>query len=167
MGFAEEFEKNKKTFVIVAVLVVIAIVVSVMTLTSGPKKPSKSEGSSTPKLFYTVDDGKTWFEDDAAQLPPFDHGGKPAYRVQVYKCGADGSPFVAYMQRIEEGARKAAEAAKAAGKRQAEIEELWINKVEVKKPGETKWVPTKGAEKIMTVTCPEGKIPLIVLPGGG
>lgn len=164
MGFAEELEKNKKTVVIVSLLVLVALVVSFMTLrTGGPPRPPGA--STTPKSFYTVDDGKTWFPDDATLVPGFDHGGKPAYRAQVYKCGTDGAPFVAYMQRVEEGARKSAEAARAQGKKLAEVEELWQDKIEVKKPGEGKWVPAKGpGEKVMIVTCPEGKVPVIVLP---
>jgi hypothetical protein len=164
MGFAEEFEKNKKVFVIVAVLVLVALVVVVMNLSGGPPKPPGT--SAKARLYYTVDDGKTYFEDDADRLPPFDHEGKPAYLAKVYRCGTDGSPFVAYLQRIEDGARKEAEAARAAKKRPMEVEAIWLGKVEVKKPGDPKWVSAgkPAAEKVMIVTCPEGKIPAIVVP---
>jgi len=50
-------------------------------------------------------------------------------------------------------------------------EEPKKDKVEVKKPGEAKWVPTgprSPGEKVMAVTCPDGKsTPAIVLPSGG
>lgn len=165
MGFAEEFEKNKRTVVIVAVLVVVALIVVVMTM-SGPSRPSLPSGKA--KVFYTSDDGKTWFADDAEQLPGFDHGGKPAYKAQVYQCGDGGKPFVGYLVRVEDGARKAAEAARAQGRGPKEIAELWRDKIEVKKPGEGKWVttgPRSPGEKIMQVTCPDAKLtPTIVLP---
>lgn len=167
MGFAEEYEKNKKLVVGVAVLVLVALVVVVMTLVGGPSRPSLPSGKA--KVFYTDDDGKTWFADDADQLPGFDHGGKPAYKVQVYQCGDGGKPFVGYLVRIEEGARKAAETARAAGKTPKQVEEVWRDKIEVKKPGDAKWVVTGArtpGEKVMAVTCPDGKsTPTIVLPG--
>lgn len=161
MDFAEEFEKNKKMVVGVAVLVVIALVVLFMTMTGGPSRP-KLKGK--PQLFYTVDDGKTYFADDADKIPGFDKDGKPAYRAQVYQCGS-AAPFVGYISRIEEGARKQAEAAKAEGKKLAELESIWAGKVEVKKPGDAKWVPAGKAEKVLLVTCPDGKTAAnIVLP---
>jgi hypothetical protein len=161
MAFAEEFEKNKKLFIGVAVLVVVAIVVIVMSMGGGPSRPSLK---GKPKLFYTVDDGKTYFEDDADKSLGFERDGKPAYRVQVYQCG-EGKPFVGYIQRVEEGARKEAEAARAAGKKPADVEAIWLNKVEVKKPGEAKWLPISKGEKVMIVTCPDGKTAAnIVLP---
>lgn len=49
--------------------------------------------------FYTVDDGATWFVDDANKLPPFDHEGKPAVACYVYKCGNAGQPWVSHLMR--------------------------------------------------------------------
>src|SRR5690348_348924 len=165
MGFAEEIEKNKRTVVIVSVLVLVAIIVVVWTL-SGPSRPSLPSGKA--KVFYSVDDGKTYFADDAEQLPGFDHGGKPAYKAQVYQCGDNGKPFVAYLVKVEDGARKSAEAARAQGRGPKEVAEIWQGKIEVKKPGEGKWVPTgwrTPGEKIMQVTCPDSKTtPTIVVP---
>jgi hypothetical protein len=162
MGFAEEFEKNKKVFIGVGVLVLIALVVIIMNMTGGPARPSAASGK--PKLFYTADDGKTYFPDDADKIPGFDHGGKPAYRAQVYQCGTS-APFVGYMQRIEEGARKSAEDARAQGKRAVEVEAIMADKIEVKKPGDARWVPAGKGERVMLVTCPDGKtMASIVLP---
>lgn len=38
------------------------------------------------KSFFSDDDGATWFADESSKIPPFDHDGKTAYRVVVYKC---------------------------------------------------------------------------------
>ena len=38
----------------------------------------------TDQLFYSDDDGKTWFADDASKGSPFDHHGRPAYRAWYF-----------------------------------------------------------------------------------
>jgi hypothetical protein len=50
------------------------------------------------KAFYTDDNGKTFFKDDAFKIVPFDHNGKQAYRADVFK-GDDGKEFVGLMYR--------------------------------------------------------------------
>src|ERR1700722_20317754 len=37
--------------------------------------------------FYSDDDGKTYFKDNAFKFPPFDHDGKPGYEAMVYTDG--------------------------------------------------------------------------------
>ena len=60
------------------------------------------------QVFFTDDDGKTWFPDDAKRVPPFDRNGKPAVRAHVYKCG--GKTFVNHMERYTPEAKKKVEA---------------------------------------------------------
>jgi hypothetical protein len=53
--------------------------------------------SKGDKVFYTVDDGQTWFIDSIYKTPPFDHDGKIAVRAMV--CSYDNGrrqfcPFV-------------------------------------------------------------------------
>ena len=55
--------------------------------------------------FYTDDNGKSFFKDDINKLSPFDHGGKQAYRADVFK-GPDGQKFVGLIYRHTEGGRK-------------------------------------------------------------
>lgn len=166
MELREKLEQNQKPLaIVVGVLVLLAIVVAFFSLRSG--RGGGFGGSGKPKLYFSVDDGKTWFEDDAGQLPPFQHDGKTAVRAQVYKCGENGQPFVGYLQRIEEKALKSAEAARAAGKPAADVDAIWQFAVEVKKPGDAKWVSVKdrASEAIMIPKCPDGKtIPVAVFP---
>ena len=165
MELREKLEQNQKMLaIVVGVLVLVAIVVAFFTMRSSR---GGAFGSAKPQFYYTVDDGKTWFEDDATQLPPFQHDGKTAVRVQLYKCGDTGQPFVGYLQRIEDKAHKSATAARAAGKPQQEIEAIYQYSLEVKKPGDPKWVSIKerASEPIMIPKCPDGKtMPSLVLP---
>ena len=165
MEIREKLERNQKPLaIVVGVLVVVALVVAFFSLRP---KHGGFMGSGKPKLYYTVDDGKTWFEDDATLLPPFQHDGKTAVRVQLFKCGENGQPFVGFLQRIEDKAHKQAEAAQAAGKPQVEVEEVYQPGLEVKKPGEARWVSVKdrASAAIMIQKCPDPKMsPEIVVP---
>jgi hypothetical protein len=165
MELREKLEENQKTLaIVVGGLVLVAIVVAFFSMRSGRRG---FMGSAKPQFYYTVDDGKTWFEDDATQLPPFQHDGKTAVRVQVYKCGDNGQPFAGYLQRIDDAAHKSATAARAAGKSQQDVETIYQYSLEVKKPGDTKWVSIRdrASEAIMIQKCPDNKtIPSVVLP---
>ncbi|MDB5325938.1 MAG: hypothetical protein JWM57_1507 [Phycisphaerales bacterium] len=111
------------------------------------------------RMYYSDDDGKTYFADDTNKVFPFDHNGKQAYRAYVYQ--ASQAPFVGYLARYSESTReqllqlesKASDPAAA-----ATISQLRNSGVEVKKPGETNWVSqtSKQGQDIMMVTAPGG-----------
>jgi hypothetical protein len=63
--------------------------------------------SSTPrgKVYFTDDDGKTFFADDPWNIPPFKHNGKEAVRAHVYRCGPNGKLFVGWMEKYTEESR--------------------------------------------------------------
>ncbi len=124
--------------------------------------------------YYTIDDGQSYFTDEANKVAPFDKDGKQAVRCYVFKC-SDGKPFVAYLERMNEKFKdKYAEALKAqqnpdnAGQAGMEAEEFRMQGQEVKKPGDEKWVNQQSpeAEKITQITCPDGDLSKleIVLP---
>jgi len=93
------------------------------------------------KSFYTVDDGKTWFIDEADKTPPFDHNGQQAVRIFIYKCGENGTPFAGYMERYTpEGVKKIKEAnSKGEPPDMDTLELIYHTCLEVKRPGEEKW----------------------------
>src|SRR6478609_8126910 len=66
------------------------------------------------RQFFTVDDGKTWFADDATKLPPFDKDGKQAVRAYVYRT-AKGKEFVNHLERFTANAKQAIEQAGKSG----------------------------------------------------
>ena len=61
--------------------------------------------SNVGKVFYSDDDGVTWFLDDAFKGSPFDHKGKEADRAFVYRCGSKGRPFVAFLGQYSDDQR--------------------------------------------------------------
>ena len=110
------------------------------------------------KMYYSDDDGKTYFADDTSRIYPFDHNGKQAYRATVMK--GNGEPYVAFLTRYTDSVRDQLLALE--GKSDSES----INKraalsssgIQVKKPGDSKWVPVLSPEagKVMQPVAPDG-----------
>ena len=113
----------------------------------------RTSGAPASKAFYSDDDGKTWFVDDRAKLPPFDHNGKVAVRAEIFRCKG-GPPFVGYLERYSDAVkarRRSADAAHA----NSFTAQMMDEPMEVRKPGQTKWV-TGNAARSVTPTCPDG-----------
>src|SRR5947207_15643246 len=62
-------------------------------------------GRSGTQAYFSTDDGKSWFVDDAKKIPPFQKNGKDAVRAYVYKC-PDGTKFVSHLERYTPEAKK-------------------------------------------------------------
>ena len=120
------------------------------------------------QVYFSTDDGKTWFADSVEKIPPFDHDGQEADRVYLYHA-ASGTPFIAYLQRYTKAGKREAEKlwadahakADAAGGRvevdQIALDGLTMNSAEVKKPGGTQWYQTsKAPAAVMRLDCPPG-----------
>ena len=125
---------------------------------------SDSEGGSAPsKLYYTDDDGATFFPDDIRKFPPFDHGGKPAVRARVFSCDGGKTKFVGYLERYTPDAKARLEKAGAGKPGSAAdvgiMEDVSMNGVEYKKPKDTgAWLKQSDPKisKVMEVKCPDG-----------
>ena len=66
-------------------------------------------GPVARNAFYTDDNGKTFFKDDINKVSPFDHGGKQAFRCNVFQ-DASGKQFVGLIYRHTDGGRREIEA---------------------------------------------------------
>jgi hypothetical protein len=91
------------------------------------------------QAFFSDDDGKTYFADDASKVAPFDHNGKQAVRAWVYSC--NGKKFVSHLERYTPEAKVKLEQARAQAKGDLTVlDAIQMTGVEVKKPGEGAWV---------------------------
>jgi len=124
-----------------------------------------NSSSGGGQAFYSIDDGKTWFADDASRVPPFEKDGKQAVRAYVYRT-ADGTKFVNHLERFRPEAKKALEAAAKSdvGRTgpidQSGVQSAYIGGREVKRPGDAKWVNAadfREAQKITSIKPPGGK----------
>ena len=136
MGIRETL--NKRPRVAAAVTAAIFGLAALVFLWANKGVPER-----VTRAYYSDDDGKTFFDDDVDKIYPFDHNGKPAYRAYVYRCGSE-KPFVHYLGRYTDKGK--ARMAELAGKRDdpeavGELARLRNTAIEVKKPGDDKWVP--------------------------
>ncbi len=161
MGIRETLNKNPAiTTGGTAAIIVIALIVIFMQLRGD------SGGAGGDNLaWYSIDDGKTWFSEDANKVAPFVHEGKKAYRVYVYKC-PDGKEFVSHLERYTPEAKAALEKAQQDGPNAdpSVLETVMMNGLEAKLPGTgddpKKWIKQSSYVAWSSITqpkCPSGK----------
>jgi len=94
------------------------------------------------KLYFSSDDGHTWFADAAETPSPFDHDGSQAFRCYVFKS-ASGLTFAGYLEK--DGTRDASMPPSGPGPM-------------VKRPGDRNWVPelSPAGQKVADVKSPDG-----------
>ena len=165
MGMRDFVKQRPSVAAAVAVVMIAGAAVAIFV-------QARDFGSSGPgKAFFTTDDGKTFFVDSATKLPPFDKGGKPAYRAHVFECG--GKRVVGFLSGYTPDALKLVEEAqkyKAAGKRPPNMQQLaavGTTGLMVKRPGEPMWVSQTDAARATMVRvfrCPDGGTPEEVEP---
>jgi hypothetical protein len=132
------------------------------------------------KVFFSDDDGQSWFLDGRGQIPPFDHNGKQACKAGVYRCAA-GIPYLAYLEKYSDNelARVAKEhqdfdAYQAAHPMPNGSPPFYpsISPTLAKKPGDANWIPAtlpggkdNPAYKNLThPLCPDGSNAIVVGP---
>ena len=155
MGVRERLNDNPRVAVGVAAAILLITSVVVALQFSGP-----STGEPSARAFFSTDDGKTWFVDEATKLAPFQRDGKEAVRAYVFEC--NGTSFVNHLERFTPDGRKAAETAMSGkGTEQAAsvAGQLRLSGAEVKKPGSKQWTPLSDMVKagpILRPKCPDG-----------
>ena len=128
-------------------------------------------GSGAGKAYFSIDDGKTFFTDSSDRVPPFDKGGKPAYRAHVFECG--GKREVGYLSRFTPESIAALEEAKkyrGTGKPPPNVGALasiGTTGLQVKRPGAAQWVSQADVARATAVRvfrCRDGSTPTEVEP---
>ena len=150
MELRDVLHKNGAAITVVAAAVIAICVFSVMREASGVGD------SSGLKTYFSDDDGKTWFKDELTRPFPFDHGGQPAYRAQIFRCG--GTTFCGYLQSLPDKEREGIEALPPNWQARYAAIQAASDLFLVKKPGDAEWVH-KGQpqyEQIRKPACPDG-----------
>jgi hypothetical protein len=139
---------------------VLLVMVIVLVLRSGDSS-SVAASKGGAKLYFTDDDGKTWFLEDAKKIPPFvGSRGKDTYRAVLYRCG-HGKVFVGHLEGYDEATKRTMTQAVAKDPRAAE-NMPFLGGMKVKRPGGKRWVtmkigsPSPEYMEIMTPVCPDG-----------
>jgi hypothetical protein len=149
MALRETLNKYPKVAVGVLAIVVTA------SISLAFRMGSDSAGGVPTQLYYSADDGQSFFVDNAERIPPFDHGGKQAVRASVYRYGASGKPFVAYLERLNADGQKKVLDPQLTSDQRAELASRYS---EIKKPGEKDWVRANSAaaSRVMARKPPQG-----------
>jgi hypothetical protein len=121
---------NKKP--IIGVSITLAIIIAAIGVIVWQNRPESAYVGN--RVFYSDDDGKTWFPDQPNRVPPFDHNGKDAVRCYVYK--SNGESFAAYLQKFSKSV-----AAKVKGNQPMGDAEVTAGTL-VKRPGDADWIPS-------------------------
>ncbi len=87
------------------------------------------------RVFFSDDDGKTWFADSPTRIPPFQHDGKEAVRCFVFQADG-GQPFAGYLRKYTP--YLAGRMRNNAPCSDAEL----LNGTLVKRPGDPNWIST-------------------------
>jgi hypothetical protein len=113
------------------------------------------------EVFFTTDDGKTWFPGPADRFPPFQHEGRTAVQAVVWAGDGGKTKFVSHLVRYTpEGQKKATALRKGADP--SALQELPGNFSwrEVKRPGapESDWISDNDpkARDLMQPVLPPG-----------
>jgi hypothetical protein len=152
-------------FLIAAILLVVATVQAAYFF-----RPAKHP--SATGMFFSDDDGQTYFMDSIYKFPPWDHNGKQANTAIVYSSGSGN--FVAYQVRYRPAAQKELQdlyAKVQAGERViADVNRLMLaDRIgsagkEVKMRGSDKWVPFNVMPRPIQISAPDGSQAIMVIP---
>lgn len=151
MSLRQTLNQNP-AIIVVAVIIVIGVAA---WFTYRNVAPAPQAGGN---IYFTDDDGKTFFNGSKGDFSPMQHDGKTAYRAYVFKC-ADGQKFVGYMERTPEDIIALIQKAKASPDSITNQEKGRLMMAgqmkQMKKPGQEKWVPMPANG--VPVACPDGK----------
>lgn len=109
---------------------------------------NRGPSTTIARVYFSADDGKTFFADDSTKIPPFEHQGKQAVQAHVFRCGEE-APFVAYLARYSEKTRgeiTALAAKKSDPQASQQMSELMSRGLEVKKPNDAQWIAANSTE---------------------
>lgn len=158
MGVREKLNQNPSVAIgLVGVVIVFAAVLVFLQLRSTGAAPA---AGNVGKVFFTNDDGKTWFIDDAKNIPPFQKDGKEVVRAYVYRTG-DGTEFVGFLERYSPEGKQILDKALSLPAEQQQFEDPFLTvsaMVQWKKPGAAGWVSVSDprADQIAKVVSPKG-----------
>ncbi|HEV8604172.1 MAG TPA: hypothetical protein VGQ99_02325 [Tepidisphaeraceae bacterium] len=164
MGIRETLNKNQ-TLTTGATIFIILVAIGVIVWQMMPEKPPRLMS----KAYYTNDDGKSWFEDSADKIVPYDKDGKETVRAHLFQCSG-GAPFVGYLEKLDPKVKQKLDEFYANPSNKGRIMPGQIEQEEngrlVKRPLDKNWLPDSNpaAARITTIKCKDGSYATRVTP---
>lgn len=154
-------EKRNRTAVLSAgAMVLIAAVITFRNFA-----PGKRFSQST--LYFTDDGARSWYVDSNTNIPPYQHNGRPAVGVALYRTEKNSTPFCGYLFRFPMSVQTQLNNMAPAQRVFAAYSSITSAQMEVCSPGSNgPWVTvsTPAANKVMTIQSPDGSELDRVLP---
>lgn len=158
MGVRELMNRHPRAVGVGTGLVVTAALAAAVY--SAMEGPRAGVGAAT-QVFYSDDDGKSYFADDALKVSGFDHNGRAAVKAYVFSGG--GKSFVGYLERLTPEAQAAMATLRQNAKKgppDAKLQRAAADGTQIKRPGDSRWVGRNSAEAIAIISNLKG-------PGAG
>jgi hypothetical protein len=150
VGFRERLNRSPKvTFAVIAAVILAAVAYAYV----GSRDSTEI---SEPQLFYSADDGKTWFKDSAYLLVPSDRNGAQVVRAKVFTDGSRArvcylerfkAPVLTHLAELLKNAQHASQPASSAFQNAG----LGPTSIEVKAPGAKQWIPITSVDQAAKV----------------
>lgn len=168
MGIRETLNENPRLTTGITIAIIVVVFGFIAWQWRGASSQGAGAANSGHMYYFSDDDGKSYFPDDAAKIPPFNHNGKEAVRARVMRC--DGKTFVNHLERFTPDAKKKLEAinAKAPGADPTAAGSIQDSGREAKLPGQGDWVKITDPkfQEIIKPHCNDINSLDEVIPGG-
>jgi hypothetical protein len=155
MSIRETLDKHPRlVLAAVAATVVIGIVVGVANSRKEPLIPSKT------KVFFTDDDGKSWYPESGETIAPCDHNGKTAVRCFVFQASG-GKEFSAYEEKLPDQVLQ--QVKQMPPDKRPNMSTLG-NQILLKRPGQGEWVSPaspQGRDILNNIAGPDDAVQII------
>lgn len=115
------------------------LVIAAFAWEASRSMPNRQAPIVVSNVYYSDDDGMTWFVDTDEKVPPFDHNGKTAVLAFVYKT-PDGRQFVQHLEEYPPSVKASADSAISTGSTEEAKALLAGATPLVKRPGDKFWV---------------------------
>lgn len=150
-------EKPVISIVVVAMFVGAAVWIAI----GSTLPPQIKEG----KVYFSADDGKTWFADRASTVTPYTKDGQEVVRAYVCQC-KDGKPFVGLLSKQNPNAPSNTSGRQTGGGFPGGPAAMAA--IEFKRPGESSWEMfgkmSPASKAKMNALCPDGGKPEMLSP---
>lgn len=136
MSFRAGIQRHPRVSVGVAVLLLGLVGLVIASNVSAPTRPGEAS------LYFTTDDGRTWFRASAKNVPPFEHDGKAACQVFLWTGDGGKTLVVSHLFRYTPAGRQRILEQQKNGSSVAGDVITAMTESEVKRPGqpESAWV---------------------------
>ena len=144
-------------WVCIGVVTFVLVIVLTMSGRSRQHYPSSDASTSSGKIYYTADEGKTFEVGPWTLVPPYEKNGKTF--VRMHKFQDVKGIKIGYLEKYADETHKMLMAEEEGRPREIKMDELGFSGRVVKRPGDENWIPRTSEEgkAIVEVMTSDGR----------